>query len=112
MPSKILKSRTPIDILQKEFPQSRVFHSMPLHIFGCTVFIKNPDRSASKLDPKGKKCVFLGIAPTQKGYKCFDPVSKRIFVTMDTEFFESKPFFTAHLQGENNLEDDILFKEL
>lgn len=66
MPSKVLKFRIPIDILQNECLQSRVFHSMPLHIFGCTVFIKNPDRSASKLDPKGKKCVFFRDRPNPK----------------------------------------------
>ena len=48
---------------------------------------------------------FVGYAPTQKGYKCFDPISKKLFVTMDVTFFESKPFFATHLQGESTSED-------
>ena len=87
MPSKILDFKTPIDVFQKYFPNSRTINSMPLKIFGCTVFIKNPNRTASKLDPKGKKCVFLGVPPTQKGYKCFDPSTKKMFITMDVVFF-------------------------
>ena len=82
MPSKVLHFKILINILQNEFPKSRVFHSMPLNFFACTVFIRNLDRFASKLDPKGRKCVFLGIAPTQCGYKCFDPSTKKLFVTM------------------------------
>ena len=100
IPSKVLKFQTPIDILQNEFPKSRVFNSMPLKISGCTVFIRNPDRTASKLDPKGKKCIFVGIAPTKRGYKCFDPISRKMFVTMDTNFFESKPYFASYSEGE------------
>ena len=73
MPSKILNFKTPINMLHQLYPQSRLFHSLPLYIFGCTVFIRNPDKHASKLDPKGTRCVFLGIASNKKGYKCFIP---------------------------------------
>lgn len=33
-----------------------------------------------------------------------------MFVTMDVTFFESKPFFTTHLQGESTSEDSDVFK--
>ena len=105
MPSKILDFKTPIDVFQKYFPNSRTINSMPLKIFGCTVFIKNPNRTASKLDPKGKKCVFLGVPPTKKGYKCFDPSTKKMFITMDVAFFENEAFFDSYLQGETHNED-------
>ena len=70
------------------------------------------DRNCGKLDPKARKFVFLGYAPTQKGYKCFDLVLKKMFVTMDVSFFETKLFFGAHLQGENKLEDSSIFQNL
>ena len=105
MPSRVLNFETPINLLKNAFPKSRLFKSIPLKIFGCTVFIRNPNRNASKLDPKGRKCVFVGIAPNQKGYKCFDPTVKKTFVTMDVLFFEHSAFFDTHLQGENKSED-------
>ena len=53
---------------------------------------------------------FLGIAQTQCGYKCFDPSTKKLFVTMDIKFFEQKPFFGSHLQGEIKKEDSKFTK--
>ncbi|CAH9080868.1 unnamed protein product [Cuscuta epithymum] len=106
MPSKILGFKSPINTLQNCFPTNRFIGTLPLKIFGCTVFIKNPDKSASKFDPRGTKCVFLGISSTKKGYKCFDPKTQKMFVTMDTFFVEDQPFFDNHLQGENLSKDD------
>ncbi|CAH9086611.1 unnamed protein product [Cuscuta europaea] len=105
MPSKVLGFKTPISILQECYPTTRLISSLPLKIFDCTVFIKNPDKTASKFDPRGTKCVFLGIPSTQKGYKCFDPSTKRMFISMDSVFVETQPFFDYHLQGENLNED-------
>ena len=41
----------------------------------------------------------VGYAPTQKGYKCFEPISKKMFVTMDVTFFELIPYFMSHFRG-------------
>ncbi|RDY13280.1 hypothetical protein CR513_01833, partial [Mucuna pruriens] len=32
---------------------------------------------------EAKECVSVVYAPNQKGFKCFEPVSKKMFVTMD-----------------------------
>lgn len=37
---------------------------------------------------------FLGYGPTNKGYKCFDPVNKRLYITMDATFIESEHFYS------------------
>ena len=47
-----------------------------------------------KLDPQAVKCVFVGYASTQKGYKCWDPIGKRLFVSMDVTFREEEPYYT------------------
>ena len=40
------------------------------------------------------KCIFVGYSSTQKGYKCWDPIGKKLFVSMDVTFRESEPYYT------------------
>ena len=110
MPTRILNFKTPLQVFTNCNPIFRLSSTLPLKIFGCTTFVHIHDHNRGKLDPRARKCVFVGYAPTQKGYKCFDPISKKLFVTMDVTFFESKPFFATHLQGESTSEDSDLFK--
>ena len=50
--------------------------------------------------------MFVGYSPTQKGYKCFNPISIKMYVIMDVTFFEIRSFFhKAHFQGETSCED-------
>jgi len=106
MPSKILKFQTPLNCFKEHFPSSRLSHDLPLKVFGCTAFVHVHDINRGKLDPRARKCVFVGYPSTQKGYKCFDPISKFFFISMDVTFFEDKPFFCkTHLQGETSSKD-------
>ena len=52
------------------------------------------DPHKNKLSDRAIKCVFLGYSSSQKGYKCFDPVTKRKYVSMDVKFFEDVPYFS------------------
>ena len=79
---------------------------MPLKIFGCTVFVHLPKRLRSKLDPRAEKCIFLGYPPNKKGYKCFNPITKRCYISMDVSFIENTPYFSKNfIQGENCVEE-------
>ena len=39
------------------------------------------------------KCIFVGYASTQKGYKYWDPIGMRLFVSMDVTFRECEPYY-------------------
>lgn len=65
------------------------------------MFVHNHEPNRNKLDPKSLKCIFLGYAANQKGYKCYFPEKEKLIVSMDVTFFETTPFFPINsLQGE------------
>ncbi|CAO2199022.1 unnamed protein product [Urochloa humidicola] len=89
MSSRILGMKSPAELLlgRQEF-------KVPPKVFGCVCFVRDHRPSVGKLDPQAVKCVFVGYSSTQKGYKCWDPIGKRLFVSMDVTFREEEPYYT------------------
>ena len=107
MPSRILNHQTPCQILLKTFPNTHIISNLPLKIFGCSAFVHIYPQNRGKLDPRAIKCIFLGYSPHQKGYKCYSPVTRRYYHTMDVTFFENHPYYTkSDIQGERNYESE------
>jgi len=88
MPSRVLGMKTPCEVLFGE----NVF-IVPPKVFGCTCFVRDHRPSVGKLDPQAVKCIFVGYSCGQKGYKCWSPSERRMFVSMDVTFRESVPFY-------------------
>ena len=108
MPNKVLKYQTAIDFFNMCFPTSQISMNLPLKIFYCITFIHVHNHNCGKFDPKAFKYIFVGYSSTLKGYKYFDPCTKRMFATMDVTFFETKSYFSHdHPQGENKRVDFI-----
>lgn len=99
LPTRVLNKRAPVEVLSG----SSTLFSIPPRVFGCTGFVHNHSPSREKLDPRAIKCVFVGYSPTQKGYKCYHPPSRKWFVSMDVTFFEHQSYFQSPspLQGES-----------
>ena len=89
MPTRVLQYITPLEGLRKIFSECKINSNLPLKVYGCTVYVHLPSRLRSRLDPRAEKCVFVGYAPNKKGYKCYNPQSKKNFVSMDVSFVES-----------------------
>lgn len=96
LPTRVLGFNTPIQLFSKCFPNFRLIMDIPLKIFGSVAFVHNHDSKRSKLDFKAYKCIFVGYLTNQKGYKCFDPVLKRMFVSMDVTMFEGTSYYNSH----------------
>jgi hypothetical protein len=60
---------------------------------GCVCFLKDYRPSVGKLDPRALKCIFVGYSGKQKGYKCWCPSERRMFVSMDVVFREQESFY-------------------
>ena len=103
MPSRVLKFQTPCQTLLKSFPTTRLISIVPPKIFGCSVFVHINQQHRSKLDPRSLKCIFLGYSANKKGYKCYSPVTRKFYNSMDVTFFETQPYYPKiDIQGENS----------
>ena len=92
IPTRILKFETPLNCFKSKFPTTRLYSDLPLKVFGCTCFVYIPIVSWSKLDPRTEKCVFIWYASNQKGYKCFNPITKRPMSAWMSLFWKINPF--------------------
>ncbi|KAJ9556676.1 hypothetical protein OSB04_011290, partial [Centaurea solstitialis] len=102
LPTQILGHKTPLKTLESQVTIPSVL-TLPPRIFGCSVFTHIPKIHRDKLGPCAEKCVFVGYGPHQMGYRCYNPVSRRIHVTMDCDFLESEFYFDnqPRIQGES-----------
>ena len=113
--SQTLQNNSPIQLFSKFYPCYKTSNNLVTTIFWCVSFVYIHSPHQGKLDPRAIKCIFVGYSPTQKGYKCYHPTTKKVFVSIDVTFVETESFFSQlYLQGENScMEDkDNLFKNL
>ncbi|GKA22209.1 putative RNA-directed DNA polymerase [Tanacetum coccineum] len=59
-----------------------------LRVFGCKASVHIPKDERSKLDVKGKPCVFLGYGQDEFRYRLYDPVQKKLVHSRDVVFEE------------------------
>ena len=60
-----------------------------LKIFDCEAFALTPKNQHSKLDPRSKKCFFVGYDYVMKRYRLWDPTTHKIVISRDVIFYES-----------------------
>ena len=70
-----------------------------------------PDELRTKMDPKAKKCIFVGYSLEQKGYRRYNPDTHEIRVSRDVVFDELRSWYgmpiCSDIEGEN---DDVAVK--
>lgn len=59
-------------------------------IWGCLAHVHKPKVNRGKLDNRSFPCILLGVSEESKGYKLFDPNTKRVVVSKDVVFEEDK----------------------
>lgn len=60
-----------------------------LRIFGSNCFYTVPKSKVKKLDARSQKAIFMGYSTQSKGYKLWDPQTRRMIVSRDVTFRES-----------------------
>ncbi|GKV26674.1 hypothetical protein SLEP1_g35932 [Rubroshorea leprosula] len=87
IPSSVLNNQSPYEHLHGILPAYNL-----LKVFGCACFVLLPPHEHNKLEPTARLCCFLGFEITQKGYRCWDPVSQKLQVSRCVVFSEHTMF--------------------
>ncbi|CAL8989009.1 unnamed protein product, partial [Prunus brigantina] len=82
-PTKALRNKTPFEAYSTRKPG--VAH---LKVFGSVCFVHKPAEGRQKLDVKSTKGVFVGYATCEKGYRVFDPITRKLLLSRDVVFDE------------------------
>ena len=75
--------KTPEEIFTGKKPE--VSH---LKIFGCPVYIHIPKEKRTKLDPSGKKGIFVGYCEVSKAFRIYIPRFHHMEISRDVTFDE------------------------
>ena len=106
LPTTVLHVKSPTDVLEEKFPKVRLRNGLKPRIFGCVSYVHTPHWSPDKLSAKALKCVFIGYSNTQKGYKCYHPLTRRVIISKDIVFDENRFYYQPNTEV-NNEQDSI-----
>ena len=89
-----LRNRSPTTSLKGITPYEALFNQKPdvshLKVFGCLAFLHIPSENLKKYDEKSQRVIFVGYPVGTKGYKFYDPSSKRFVCGRDVSFVEKQ----------------------
>ncbi|KAJ9541338.1 hypothetical protein OSB04_027844 [Centaurea solstitialis] len=88
-PTPTLQNKSPFEALHGITPAYEL-----LKVWGCACFVQLQPHEHTKLQPRSCLCLFLGYGIEHKGYRCWDPISKRLRISRHVTFWEHVPFYT------------------
>lgn len=95
--TRALKNETPYESFRGKRPN--VEH---IQIFGCVAYAKIDKPHLKKLEDRSRVLVHLGTEPGSKAYRLLDPQAKKIIVSRDVVFDETKGWNWKHNDSEQD----------
>ncbi|KAJ4772132.1 polyprotein [Rhynchospora pubera] len=83
-PTKAVMNKTPFEAWFERKPA--IGH---LKVFGCIAYTLVNSQNRKKLDEKSEKCIFIGYCTQSKGYRLYNPNSKKFIVSRNVLFDEN-----------------------
>ena len=91
-----VQNRTPHRVLENKTPEEVFFGKKPevihLRIFDSPMYIHIPKEKRTKLDPPGKKGIFVGYSESLKAYRIYFLGYKKIDINRDVTFDEESAY--------------------
>ena len=87
IPSPTTHKKSLFELLYNKLPDYSY-----LQVFGCVCFVFLPSHERNKLEPQSRLYCFLGYGISQKGFRCYDPISHRLRIYRHVEFWEHQTF--------------------
>ena len=84
-PSSALEDKNPHEVWTGKKPS--LSH---LRVFGCDAYVHVPKEKRTKLDNKSERCIFIGYKDGLKGYKLWNPETRKVVYSRDVVFREVK----------------------
>lgn len=89
-----LINRMPTSVLLNDSPYSKLYGKEPnyrsLRVIGCLCYPSLRYQGGNKFVKKTYPCVFIGYSTIHKGYRCYEPKSKRVYISRHVVFDEGK----------------------
>jgi hypothetical protein len=83
----------PTLVLQNQSPFSKLFKKEPvytlLRTFGCLCYPLLRPYATHKLQFRSKPCIFIGYGANQRGYRCLEPQSQKVYLSRNVVFDET-----------------------
>ncbi|KAF2317144.1 hypothetical protein GH714_012151 [Hevea brasiliensis] len=94
-----------------KWPYEKLFGALPdlssLRTFGCLCYPYLRPYNKHKLENRSSPCIFLGYSLVHKGYKCYDFLAKRLYISRHVVFDEHNfPFKSLKVQ-DNNVPESV-----
>jgi hypothetical protein len=95
LPTPVLNNDTPLFKLYKDAPNYSFLRN-----FGCRCYPLLRPYAENKLSYRSLLCIFIGYCSSQKGYRCLDPTSERVYISRSVVFDEN--YFPAKIKIPNH----------
>ena len=100
----ILRNRSPTVAVKGMTPYVCFYGKRPdvshLKVFGCDAYMHIPNELTKKWNSRTKKCIFIGYSLFRKGYRLFDPRTKKLYESRDVLFVENE--FGGRIESHTN----------
>eukprot|EP00253_Pinus_taeda_P001763 PITA_01763 len=110
-----LVNRSPSSVLEDKTPQEVWIGKKPslshLRVFGCDAYVHAKGETNQSWHSKFEKCIFIGYKDGLKGYKLWNPVTRKVVYIQDVVFREVKDVIKHEFQPKELEKIEVELKE-